>query len=300
MKKTIERELGLGVSVGISLTKVLAKVGSKYQKPSGMTVIAGRSIALYLENLPVGKVWGIGPATTSYLAKMGVKTALDFARMPEVMVRKRLTKPGIEIWQELRGESVYPVTSQEKSVYASISKTKTFAPPTSDREYLFAHLLRNLESACIKARRYGLAPRKIISHLRTQQFRDVGSEATLIRPSALPMELSGLLRELFDAVHQEKELYRATGVVLLELTKDTNIQYSLFESPMKAEKIRNVYEAMDSLSGKYGKHALHLGASHPLEQLGKGKRGEPTVRQQTRFKGETQRRHLGLPILHVK
>lgn len=300
MKKTIERELGLGVSVGISLTKVLAKLGSKHQKPSGLTVIAGRFIARYLEDLPVGKIWGIGPATTSYLAKMGVRTALEFARMPEAVVRKRFTKPGVEIWQELRGDSVYPVISQEKSVYASISKMKTFAPPTSDPEYLFAHLLRNLESACIKARRYGLAPRKIISLLRTQQFRDVGSEATLIRPSALPMELSGLLRELFDALYSPKVLYRATGVILLEMAHDTNIQYSLFESPMRVEKIRDLYEAMDGLSGKYGKHALHLGASHPLEQLGKGKRGSPTVREETRFFGETQRRHLGLPILHVK
>jgi DNA polymerase-4/DNA polymerase V len=300
MKRAIERELGLGVSVGISLTKVLAKVGSKHQKPSGLTVIAGRSIARYLEHLPVGKIWGIGPATTSYLAKIGVKTALEFARMPEAAVRKRLTKPGVEIWRELRGDSVYPVISEEKSVYASISKMKTFAPPTSDREYLFAHLLRNLESACIKARRYGLAPRKIISLLRTRQFGDVGSEATLVRPSALPLELSGLLRELFDSLYREKELYRSTGVILLELTHDVTIQYSLFESPMKAEKIRELYEAMDSLSGKYGKHALHLGASHPLEQLGKGKRGTPTVREETKFFGETKRRHLGLPILHVK
>ncbi|OPY13127.1 MAG: DNA polymerase IV [Syntrophus sp. PtaB.Bin001] len=300
MKRAIERELGLGVSVGVSLTKVLAKVGSKHQKPRGLTVIAGRSIARYLENLPVGKIWGIGPATTSYLTKMGIRTALDFARMPEGTIRKRLTKPGFEIWKELRGKSVYPVISQEKSVYASISKMKTFAPPTSDRDYLFAHLLRNLESACIKARRYGLAPKKIISLLRTQRFRDVSLEATLIRPSALPLELSGLLRELFDALHQKNELYRATGVVLLELTLDTNIQYSLFESPMKAEKTRELYEAMDTLSARYGKHALHLGASHPLEQLGKGKRGAPTVREATRLYGETGRRHLGLPILHVK
>lgn len=300
MKRTIEGELGLGVSVGVSLTKVLAKVGSKYQKPRGFTVIPGRSIASYLENLPVGKVWGIGPATTSYLAKMGVRTALDFARVPEAAVRKRLTKPGVEIWQELRGQSVYPVISEEKSVYASISKMKTFAPPASDREYLFAHLLRNLESACMKARRYGLAPRKILSIMRTQQFHDVGNEATLIRPSAYPMELSGLLRELFDSFYQERELYRATGVVLLELAPDINIQYSLFESPMKAEKIRGLYEAVDSIRGKYGKHALHLGASHLLEHLGKGKRGVPTVREETQLFGETRRRHIGLPILHVK
>jgi len=114
------------------------------------------------------------------------------------------------------------------------------------------------------------------------------------------MELSGLLRELFDALYRPNELYRSTGVILLELAHDVNIQYSLFESPMKAEKIRELYEAMDSLSGKYGKHTLHLGASHPLEQLGKGKRGTPTVREETKFFGETRRRHLGLPIIHVK
>jgi DNA polymerase-4/DNA polymerase V len=95
MKNTIERELGRSVSAGVSLTQVLAKVGSKYQKPDGLTVIAGRYIARFLENLPVGKVWGIGPATSSYLEKMGIMSALDFAQMPEAVVRKRLTKPGI-------------------------------------------------------------------------------------------------------------------------------------------------------------------------------------------------------------
>ena len=132
--------LGITVSGGLSTTKVLAKIGSKHTKPNGMTIIPGREIPGYLRDLPVGAVWGIGPATTSYLNKLGIKTALEFARMPEHVVKARLTKPGVEIWRELRGESVYPVISEEKSNYASISKTKTFAPPTSDPDYLFAHL----------------------------------------------------------------------------------------------------------------------------------------------------------------
>ncbi|MBN2686679.1 MAG: DNA polymerase IV, partial [Deltaproteobacteria bacterium] len=64
--------------------------------------------------------------------------------------------------------------------------------------------------------------------------------------------------------------------------------------------IEKIYEAADFLGKKYGKHTLHLGASHPLDQFGTGRRGEPTARAQTRFSGETRRRHLGLPILHVK
>lgn len=295
----IARELGITVSAGLSVTKVLAKVASKHRKPAGFTLIPGRAIASFLEGMPVEKVWGIGPATTDYLQKMGVRTALAFARLPEKTVRERLTKPGIEIWLELRGESVYPVATEEKSTYASISKTKTFAPPTSDREYLFAHLLRNLESACIKARRYGLAPRQIALFLKKQNFDTEGREAKLSRPSAHPLELSNLLRSLFNQIFRRHEHYRATGVFLLDLVRDNQIQYSLFEDPLRAEKIRELYEALDALSGKYGKHTLHLGGSHPLEVFGKGRRGAPTVREQTQLYGETRRRHLGLPLFHA-
>ncbi len=300
MKKAIEKDLGLTVTVGLSLTKVLAKVASKYQKPNGTTIIPGRDIAYYLLDLPVEKIWGIGPATTSYLNKMGVKTALEFARLPEATVRKKFTKPGVEIWRELRGDSVYPVTTEEKSVYASISKTKTFAPPTKDREYLFAHLLRNLESACIKARRYNLAPNKIVSYLKAQNFNGASCEIKLSRPSSQPLELSDLLHDAFLSLFRENELYRATGIILLDLAPDTVRQYSLFEDPVAAEKIRQLYEAIDEISGKYGKHTLHLGGSHAIETQGQGKRGNQTAREQTRLLGETKRRHLSLPLLHIK
>lgn len=300
MKKEIERELGITVSVGLSITKVLAKVASKHQKPSGVTIIKGRDIAGYLGDLPVEKIWGIGNATTNYLAKMGIRYALEFAQLPEKKVRERFTKPGVEIWQELRGESVYPVTAEEKSSYASISKTKTFAPPTSDAGYLFAHLMRNVESACIKARRYSLAPNKIVVFLKKNDFGTVGNEAKLSRPCASPLEFSGILHDLFDSCYCPQDIYRATGVVLLDLEQDDLVQYSLFDNPVQAEKIRDIYNAADELGRKFGKHTLHLGSSLPIDKQGKGRRGEPTSREQTQLKGETRRRHLGLPLLHIK
>jgi nucleotidyltransferase/DNA polymerase involved in DNA repair len=299
MKTEIERELGITVSVGLSITKVLAKVASKHRKPAGMTVIKGREIAQYLRDLPAEKIWGIGPATTNYLAKMGIHTALAFARLPEKTVLHKFTKPGVEIWQELRGTSVYPVTSEEKSSYASISKTKTFTPATSDADYLFAQLMRNMESACIKARRYALAPQRIVVYLKKNNFDSAGSETVLSRPCACPLEFSGVIRDLFDTCYRPQEIYRATGVVLLDLTPDNNTQYTLFDDPVQAEKIKDIYSVADELGQKFGKHTLHLGSSHLLEILGKGRRGSPTVRQQTRLKGETSRKHLGLPLLHI-
>jgi nucleotidyltransferase/DNA polymerase involved in DNA repair len=248
----------------------------------------------------VGKIWGIGNATTNYLAKMGIHYALEFAQLPEKTMLQKFSKPGVETWQELRGKSVYPVTAEDKSSYASISKTKTFAPATSDASYLFAQLMRNMESACIKARRYQLAPHKICVFLKKNNFDTAGSETVLSRPCACPLEIVGIVRELFDICYQPQDIYRATGVVLLNLTPDTNTQYTLFDDPLQAEKIKELYNVADELGEKFGKHTLHLGSSHLIDKLGKGRRGTPTVREQTQLKGETRRQHLGLPLIHVK
>ena len=67
----------------------------------------------------------------------------------------------------------------------------------------------------------------------------------------------------------------------------TNIQYSLFDNPLQAEKIRDLYDVADELGRKFGKHTLHLGSSHPIDKPGKGRRGTPTVREQTQLKGVT-------------
>ena len=165
---------------------------------------------------------------------------------------------------------------------------------------LFAQLARNMESACIKARRYALAPKKIIVFLKKQNFETAGSEAAISRPCACPLEFSGILRDLFHTCYRPGELYRATGVILLDLIADGNVQYTLFDDPVRAEKIRDVYAVADELARKFGKHTVHLGSTHLMEKLGKGRRGAPTVREQTQLKGETFRRHLALPLLHVR
>jgi len=300
IKNEISKELGLSISVGLSLTKVLAKTASKHQKPDGFTAIPGRMIAVYLEHLPVQKIWGIGHATANYLSKMGVRTALEFARLSENTIRQRFAKPGVEIWQELRGESVYPVCPEEKSTYASISKTKTFTPSSGDPDYLFAHLMRNLESACIKARRYHLAAKRFMAFLKKSNFDSVGREIRLNRPSVYPMELSLELRRLFAEMYCPGELYRATGIVLMELSPDVHLQMNLFEDALKAERVRDIYRVIDEISSRFGKHCLHLGASHLMEVLGKGRRGEPTEREQMRLIGESKRKHLNIPVLHIK
>jgi len=299
---TIEQELGFTVSIGVSLSKVLAKIGSKHKKPHGLTLIPGREIHCYLEHLPVEKVWGIGPNTAAFLNKHGITTALQFSRKDEQFIKKYLSKPYQEIWHELNGRSVYPVVTEAKDSYQSISKTKTFTPPSTDVGFVFAQLSKNLENASIKARRYQLAATRLIAFLRTQDFRDFGVEVKLSLPSAYPVCLMGPLREAFNKVYRTNTLYRQTGVVLAGLMPDDGTQYTLFDDTTKIEKMARIYAVVDSLSGKYGKHTVQHGSSLPtkLQAQHEGDRGDVPLRKTDMFKGENKRQRLGLPLMHIK
>ncbi len=302
MQEVVQQELGLSVSVGVSLSKVLAKIGSKHRKPHGLTMVPGRDIHRFLETLPVGKVWGIGPNTAAFLGKHGIRTALDFARKDERFVQQQLSKPYQEIWHELNGRSVYPVTIEPKTSYQSISKTKTFTPPSRDEGFVFAQLSKNMENACIKARRYRLAATRLVVFLRRQDFSDTGVEIRLTSPTAFPTELFGALREGFRTLYRSDALYRQTGVVLAGLVPEEGIQHSLFDDVAKIEKMARVYRAVDILSEKFGKHAVQHAASLPtkLQAQHEGERGDVPVRRSALLRGESLRQRLKMPMLHVK
>jgi DNA polymerase-4 len=302
MQKTVETELGITVSVGVSLSKVLAKIGSKHNKPDGLTLIPGRDIHLYLDKLPVEKVWGIGPNTAAFLGKFGITTALRFARKDEKFIEKYLSKPYREIWHELNGRSVYHVVTETKHTYQSISKTKTFTPPSNNETFVFGQLSKNLENACIKARRYKLAAARLIVFLRRQDFKDGGVEIKLSSPTAYPANLFSALREGFNYVFNPRELYRQTGVVLAGLVSEDNIQHTLFDDITKIEKLKKIYSAVDRLSGRFGKHTVQHAASLPtkLQAQHEGDRGDVPQRKITLLKGESKRQRLGLPMLNIK
>lgn len=299
IKATLDSELGFTFSVGLAPTKVLAKLGSKWKKPSGLTIIPGTDIHLYLEKLSIDQVWGIGPQTTAYLNKLGIKTALDFTRKDFDWIKSRVTKPHQEIWEELRGKMVYKVDVNKKSSYQSISKTKTFTPPSSEREYVFSQLSKNTESACIKLRRYNLATKKILFFLKTQDFRIQGFEFKLIRATDNPIEIIKMIDKYFSEVFLGDRLFRSSGIILMDIVENNSRQADLFNEVITSEKISRIFGSVDGIARRYGKHTLFLGSSFSAVNNAQhqGDRQVSSERKENLFKGETYRKRLAIPFL---
>ena len=65
---------------------------------------------------------------------------------------------------------------------------------------LWVELAKNIENACIKARKYKLAAYRVVIFLRTQQFRDFGLEIDLSGPTQFPNDILRAVTPAFENV----------------------------------------------------------------------------------------------------
>lgn len=261
IKETIERELDLSVSVGLAPTKVLAKLASTCNKPNGFAVISQKDLPEYLRDFLVDKIWGVGVHTAEYMRRLNIFSAYDFAIRPLSYVQQYFAKPHQEVWQELNGTNVYPVIAEDKHAYASISKTSTFTYGRHDEAKVYAELVQNIENACAKARKYHIAAKRVSIFLKSEAFDIEALEVDLVRASGYPTDIINVVKPMFTTLYRSGTGYRATGVVLSQLTEQNTVQGDLFESPGKLDALKNIYEAVDNLATRFGKHTVRSGGA---------------------------------------
>jgi len=301
IKHEIQKELDITVSLGLSLSKTLAKICSDSKKPDGFTAVPGAKLHLFLRNKPLDTVCGFGPNTVELLHKRGIKTVLEYIEKPLLFAQKLLGKIGLELWHELRGNYIYELCTEKKEKYLSISKTKTFSPPSSNKDFVKGQLIRNLESACIKLRRHGLSAKRLTAILRRHDFKSLGLEARLNRHSASTVDFTGICAILFDELYSKNLRYRSTGVILSDIVPCGVDRRTLFDDPLKIERLERISKVIDKINDAYGKHTIHVASSNIITKKKKTTgRDELAWRKESLLKGETFRRRLGIPLLKLK
>jgi DNA polymerase-4/DNA polymerase V len=301
IQTTIHAELGITVSVGLSLTKTLAKLASDFRKPHGFTAVAGCHLHHLLMRRKLEDVCGFGPGTSALLRKQGLDTPLDYARRSEKWAETLLGKIGRELWHELRGNVAYPVRTTSEPPKTSIGKCQTFAAASQDVDYVQARLMRCLESAFIKLRRHSLRTKVLYVGLRRQDYTQLGLEAVLSRPTSATLEAVPFARALFARLVESGTSYRATLVVLAGLESDAERQMELFEDNVRIEEMRAASMAADAVNDLYGKHTVCLGSVlHLTPQRESVDRDEQPWRKLHLLPGESVRRRLALPLLRMR
>lgn len=301
IQKRLHEDLGITFGVGLGPSKTIAKIASKMNKPAGFTPIPAREIHTVLKDIPIGSLWGVGFSTSFRFEKLGVNTALDFALKSDGWLKENaFAKPYRDIWLELNGAFVRKLATTPDDSIGSILQSRTFTP-TKDRNVLFSQLAKNVEGACVKARRHGVRASSCRFYLKTQEFRYEGKNLSMSIPLNDPREFLRLIEAHFDSVYVPGTMYRASGFGLYSITSEHAIMPDLFGESVRVESQSKLIEAMDSLNRKYGKHTLHLGVSHEAvadedeRQKERRKRSRPRVAMPI----EQKRKTINIPYLGV-
>jgi DNA polymerase IV len=156
IRALIRKETGLTASAGVSYNKFLAKLASGHNKPDGLFVITPKQGPAFVENLPVGKFHGVGPATAAKMRRLGIETGRDLKACAAKDLKIHFGKAAGYYYAIARGVDERPVRPDRER--KSIGAERTFLEDLVSLEAATATLLPIIDKVwrhCETARLFG-------------------------------------------------------------------------------------------------------------------------------------------------
>lgn len=260
-RERIAAETGLVASVGVATTKFLAKIASDLAKPDGLLVVAPGGEDAFLHPLPLGRLWGVGPATLGLLEALGVHTVGEVARLPEdALVAALGVAHGTHISQLARNIDDRDVTPDR--VTKSIGNEETFGTDVCSRPELEREIVRLADRVAGRLRHAGVEARTLTLKVRFADFRTITRSRTEPEPTALASEITTTARELLGAVDVGKGV-RLIGISASQLlapsTRQGVLDLGIEESDEGRERRGALENAMDAVRARFGSEAVGPG-----------------------------------------
>ncbi len=257
IRARVRAETGLTASVGVAVNKLLAKLASDDAKPDGMLVVEPGTELAFLRPHPVGRLWGVGPATLARLERFGVETIGDLAALPEASLVDALGRAhGTQLHALAQGRDDRPVESDRET--KSIGQEETFPRDVADRDALGREVLRMAERVGSRVREHGLAGRTVTLKVRFPDFRTITRSATLPEPFSVSAEIARLALGLLEKVDTAGGV-RLLGVTMSNLTAAAALQESLFLDdvrPAAEAPAAEIQSAVDAVRARFGTDAV--------------------------------------------
>lgn len=259
LRAVVRQEIGITVSVGISVTRTLAKMASEYNKPDGTTVVAKRRAGDFLQRVGVRDIPGVGANRMALLHKYAIRTAADFANADEGLIRRLLGKGGVELWYELRGTPVYGVSHVPRTP-KSVARTASMGTLTGDPGLIRSHLVRHTMRLSRELIGKRLTARRLTVFLTDQMFRRVPWSAELPYATADYFQLIDFVEAALAALYSGRELYRACGVVADGIAPRQESGFDLFQQAEAQREARDVrlLETVHAINRKYGENVVSI------------------------------------------
>nr|MBN2278014.1 DNA polymerase IV [candidate division Zixibacteria bacterium] len=259
MKEEIREKLSLTCSVGISPTKLMAKMGSGENKPDGMTIMDRDDFRRIFYPRPVDALWGIGEATRKILNKIGIFTVGDLAERKEKELKAHFGKNGESLSILARGMDTNEVYNYEnRPMDKSMSHETTLMNDLTEIDKVYSTLLWLSDRVARRLRKDNYVGRTVSVKVRSSDFNTITRDHTLDHPTDQTRVIYEAARNLVPREYGMKIKIRLLGVRVSNLEKkEVSRQMELIEDTA-VKKLQATSAAIDRVRNRFGDSAIKL------------------------------------------
>lgn len=257
IRREVKEELALTVSIGVSFNKVFAKLGSDMKKPDAITEITRENFKEKVWPLPCSELLYCGRATTKKLESIGVQTIGQLANLSPDVLKHKLGKNGVMLWQFANGLDTSRVAHESysapaKSVGHGITCTEDLNTLDEAQKVIYA-LSQDIGA---KLRQMGLRAKGVHLSVRDNELHTVGWQTLLKVPTQDELDIAKEAFAILLSNYRWEKNVRSLTVTAINLEKaEEPIQLSLFDTPTN-EKRKLLTRTIDEIHELYGKHSL--------------------------------------------
>ncbi|MDO5711071.1 MAG: DNA polymerase IV, partial [Micrococcales bacterium] len=271
LRDTIADEQGLTCSVGVAPTKFVAKLASGLAKPDGMIVVPADEVVGFVQQLPVGALWGVGERTEESLHRLGLRSVADIAHTPVGTLRRALGENGMHLHELAWGRDPRRVVPARRE--RSVGSDETFAYDIDDPAEIRRRLLRLSERTTARARSAGVMGRTVSIKVRFSDFTTITRARTLRDATDVSRDVYATACDLFNTLGLQRARIRLVGVRLEGLieTAQAPVQ-GMLDEPKHGWRDADL--AVDRASARFG-----TGIVRPAALVGQDRHRLPSLRR---------------------
>jgi DNA polymerase-4 len=181
LKKRVQSETGLSVSVGVASNRYIAKLAAGFRKPDGLVLVPEGEEADFMATLELKDLWGAGAKTRERFDELGIRSVQDLRSLSEGMLSSLFGKAGGDfLYKVCRGIDPGIYSSEPKS--RSMSTETTFDRDVTDMETLECVLLGMSMELSLRMYEAGQSSRCLALKLRYEDFETLGVRQTMDGP----------------------------------------------------------------------------------------------------------------------
>ena len=257
LRERVRAATGLAVSVGVAAGKMVAKIASDVAKPDGLLEVAPDAVRAFLDPLPVGRLWGVGPVTQAALGAAGIRTVGDVRHATPAALGAVVGHAADHIARLARGEDARMVDPDRDA--RTYGEEGTFDSDTRDERRIRGAIIAHAEAVARRLRHDALAARTVVLKMKLAartgpgKFRLLTRHTTLAEASNDGHTLAAVALRLWER-HRPSIALRLVGVAAAGLAGDAG-QMALFPDVGRARRAA-LNDALDRIVARFGASSI--------------------------------------------